>query len=300
MLTRGIGVVVARHPSPGPRHRGRSKSRETEIDIHTSKSDIEVDIHRSKSRARSKSRHRHVHHLHDDHSLVVVDRSRLSAGALVHRRAHSAAPLPSRVRAEANEIVDRIDSRGRIGEAWHGATRDWAIVDVPPGTERVRMDGVGGGSAEVNWSRYGGVRRTKFIPERGEDSRALVVASGAPGPRASGDRLSVHVHDRNREIDIVKSSDHRRVTHSPMRPPRGQDMWTEITKDLVSKEAIRRMGYPYEETRWFYYIMEYLRHVSFWGGLWEMIYIWIVLTTMVRRMCSSSSRCRMISGGRGG
>lgn len=40
-------------------------------------------------------------------------------------------------------------------------------------------------------------------------------------------------------------------------------MWTEITKDLVSRVAMRKMGYPYEETQWFYYIMEYLSYVSF-------------------------------------
>jgi hypothetical protein len=101
------------------------------------------------------------------------------------------------------------------------------------------MDGVGGGTAEVNWSRYSGVRRTKFVPER---DGAVVLG----GPRASGDRLSVHV-----------SSDRR----ASSRAPRNNEMWTEITKDLVSREAIRRMGYAFEETRWFYYIMEYLRQV---------------------------------------
>lgn len=38
--------------------------------------------------------------------------------------------------------------------------------------------------------------------------------------------------------------------------------WTEITKDLVSEEAIKRMGYGYEETELFYYVMEHLRYVS--------------------------------------
>ncbi len=38
--------------------------------------------------------------------------------------------------------------------------------------------------------------------------------------------------------------------------------WTEITKDLVSEEAIKRMGYGYEETELFYSVMEHLRYVS--------------------------------------
>ena len=39
-------------------------------------------------------------------------------------------------------------------------------------------------------------------------------------------------------------------------------MWTEVTKDLVIKEAIEEMGYEYEETEEFFYVIEYLRYVS--------------------------------------
>lgn len=39
-------------------------------------------------------------------------------------------------------------------------------------------------------------------------------------------------------------------------------MWTEVTKDLVLKEAIESFGYEYEETEFFYYVMEYLQYVS--------------------------------------
>ena len=38
-------------------------------------------------------------------------------------------------------------------------------------------------------------------------------------------------------------------------------MWTEITKDLVSEEALKEQGKEYEETEQFYYVMEYLRYV---------------------------------------
>lgn len=37
-------------------------------------------------------------------------------------------------------------------------------------------------------------------------------------------------------------------------------MWTEITKDLVVREAIEELGYDYEETNQFFYIMDYLRY----------------------------------------
>lgn len=113
--------------------------------------------------------------------------------------------------------------RGYPGEGYNGATKDWAIVDVPPGTNRVRMDGIGGGAQEITWQRYNGVRRSKFI----SGDEEIATDFGNPGP--------------------VKG--------------RPKDMWTEITKDLVLKEAIDSMGYDYEETDDFFYVMEYLRYV---------------------------------------
>ncbi|KAJ5304130.1 uncharacterized protein N7443_003790 [Penicillium atrosanguineum] len=37
------------------------------------------------------------------------------------------------------------------------------------------------------------------------------------------------------------------------------ERWTEITKDLVVREAIERLGYEFEETRTFYYVFSYLK-----------------------------------------
>jgi hypothetical protein len=39
-------------------------------------------------------------------------------------------------------------------------------------------------------------------------------------------------------------------------------MWTEVTKDLVLREALERSGYEFEETDSYYYIFEYLKYVS--------------------------------------
>jgi hypothetical protein len=175
-----------------------------------------------------------------------VDYSRSS------RRSQSAAPTRSPDIEEANYITGKIDSRGRIGEAYHGATKDWAIVDVPPGTERIRMDGVGGASTDTTFSKYSGVRRTKFIPE-GQDA----IEPRRPSPSTEKDRTSVTVYDREREVDIERTVERR----TP-RPAKSKDMWTEISKDLVSREAIEYMGYEYEDTPMFFYIMDYLRYVS--------------------------------------
>ncbi|UKZ47986.1 hypothetical protein TrVGV298_002222 [Trichoderma virens] len=39
-----------------------------------------------------------------------------------------------------------------------------------------------------------------------------------------------------------------------------QEMWTEITKDLVLREAIEELGYEYEETDQFWYVLQYLQY----------------------------------------
>ncbi|KAF7550480.1 hypothetical protein G7046_g7998 [Stylonectria norvegica] len=259
------GVVHAKPPTPppapAPRSKSRVRERETDIDINLSRNRTEVDITRSTTRTRSKSRERRSHY-HDD-DLVIRREERLTVDeAPSRRRAQSAAPKPSRVDDEAEYITSRVDSKGKMGEAWGGATKDWAIVDVPPGTERVRMEGIGGGATETNWSKYSGVRRTNFIPERdGAPARAPSPAAREPSPAPPREsRLSVSVYDREREIDIEKVTDRRIARPAPPPPQPAKDMWTEITKDLVVREAIEQLGYEYEETGQFYYIMDYLRY----------------------------------------
>lgn len=146
--------------------------------------------------------------------------------------------------AEADFYNRRALERGYPGEAYNGATRDWAIVDVPPGTERVKLDGAGGGSQEITWQRYNGVRRSKFIA----GDREFDSPFGLPAPPEAVDDRRVLARPRGTSIEINKS--------------KKSEMWTEITKDLVSKEAIDYMGYDYEETEYFFYVMEYLRYVS--------------------------------------
>ncbi|KAK8016246.1 hypothetical protein PG993_014435 [Apiospora rasikravindrae] len=255
-----------RHPRPS-----RTMDRETDIDIYTSRGETEIDIsrrNRSRSRPRERPRPEPAKRpsYYDDEVLVQSNRNRLHVDIdHGHRRAQSAAPerRPD-YGDEADYITGKIDSRGRMGEAWNGATKDWSIIDVPPGTERVQMDGVGGGSAEVTWQRYNGVRRSKFVPER---DGTVVSGSGANEPVSDRDRLSVQVYDshrdKSRDRDIVEDIHDTRISiRDRERRPRKkeQDMWTEITKDLVVREAIEKCGYEYEETEWFFYVMQYLRY----------------------------------------
>ena len=164
------------------------------------------------------------------------------AGALVPHRGYD-----NNIEEEAEYYNDVAKQRGYIGEANHGATRDWSLVDIPPGTRRVRMDGAGGGEQEITWQRYNGVRRSKFYPD-GDPGDAYAEPYGnevgrpAPyyDPRAGG---------------------HMGASYGKPRDPR-DGLWTEVTKDLVVKEAIKEMGYEFEETDDFYYIFKYLSYVS--------------------------------------
>jgi hypothetical protein len=93
------------------------------------------------------------------------------------------------------------------------------------------MDGAGGGAQEITWQRYNGVRRSKFMTGGREFDTGFGAGEGV----------------------------------GPVGPPvreRARDMWTEITKDLVLREAVERKGYEFEETDDFFYVMEYLRYVS--------------------------------------
>lgn len=280
------GVVYApRAPPPKPEpRRERERERDTEIDIYSSRHRTEVDIHQDRERRRSRSRSRlRAPPARSSEKEVIVrsDRNRLEVDIdeRRQRRSHSAQP-PRRSNAVADEaryIETRIDERGRMGEAYNGATKDWTIIDVPPGTEHVRMDGVGGGSADVTWQRYNGVRRTRFIPERDGEMAVAPRRKTREPPRererersSRGEHINVqiidqknsHGHSRDREIEV--ETDQRLVVSSgrELMPAARSDMWTEITKDLVSREALDYFGYDYQETEYFYYILQYLRYVS--------------------------------------
>lgn len=99
------------------------------------------------------------------------------------------------------------------------------------------MEGAGGAQEDITWQRYNGVRRSKFIAEEDFHGGELI-----------------------RQEDIVDTRDRgRRFVGQKTKE---EVMWTEITKDLVIKDAIEEMGYDYEETEFFFYVMVYLRYVS--------------------------------------
>jgi hypothetical protein len=271
-------------PPPPPR---TPRVKETDIDIYTSRNNTEVDIHQKTSgggraRATSQSLSRRNEY-YDDDILYQQERNKLRVRdnhlSLTRRRSVSARPPPSREKSrvrvdiredesESDYYARRVSDRAYIGEAYNGATKDWAIVDVPPGTQRVRMDGVGGGSEEITWQKYNGVRRSKFIPERERER----VEERAIETRRESTGLDIEISSRRRrqggggtyerEYERIEESSSDRRVGMPRAPKnRMGDLWTEITKDLVSKEAIAELGYDFEETEFFYYILQYLNYV---------------------------------------
>ena len=83
----------------------------------------------------------------------------------------------------------------------------------------------------------------------------------------------VQVRERDEEIRISLSEkrggeerrvveDKKIIEESTTRGKARDRMWTEITKDLVIREAIEESGYEYEETDGYFYVLEYLRYVS--------------------------------------
>lgn len=233
--------VVARPRPPSPPTPPREEDERIEIRRHGEKNgrsygeDIIIDRNQSKSAPPVR-----------DRRAEEPDRHTYYDGPAPSRRP---GPPPERWRDphDAREIEEEAEyynqralERSYPGEGYHGTTRDWAIVDVPPGTRRVRMDGAGGGAQEITWQRYNGVRRSKFMPDGSDEGYGSEVGRPAPVPSSEG------------EIG-------RR--YGGAKDPR-DGLWTEITKDLVVKEAITEAGYEFEETDDFFYIIAFLKYVS--------------------------------------
>ena len=75
----------------------------------------------------------------------------------------------------------------------------------------------------------------------------------SPVPRRTRDEMNIN-------IDLDMTGEKRIISTAP--PPKPKQIWTEVTKDLVSREAIDKVGYEYEETDEFFYVMDFLKYVS--------------------------------------
>ena len=88
------------------------------------------------------------------------------------------------IQEEAEFYNKRIEERSIVGKATNGATHNLAIIDIPPGTKKIAMNGVGGGRLEVTWQSYSGVSRSKFYQDGIANEET--VHSGEPTWSAEG------------------------------------------------------------------------------------------------------------------
>jgi hypothetical protein len=117
----------------------------------------------------------------------------------------------------------------------------------------------------------GGPQRRSTPTVTVEDKAIIRLDSGSHGSadqemrreRRVSTRRSRSVNGHGRLSDETIDRKHGRIGRRYIGVKDKRDrLWTEITKDLVVKEAIERAGYEYEETDSFYYIFSYLRYVS--------------------------------------
>jgi hypothetical protein len=74
---------------------------------------------------------------------------------------------------EAEYYNKRALERARSGEACLGVLNDWSLVDLPPGTRLVTMQGARGAVQKISWQKYNGCRKMEFILPQTNSSRKL-------------------------------------------------------------------------------------------------------------------------------
>ncbi|KAI5791877.1 hypothetical protein EDC01DRAFT_656374 [Geopyxis carbonaria] len=104
------------------------------------------------------------------------------------------------------------------------------------------------------------MRRERGGYEMDNDVDDVTVIDVPPGSR----RVYVQLDKTTRRVEAQEPREREqqpdwRREHGVRRSRGlGNELWTEITKDLVTREAIEDCGYAFEETEFFYYIFEYL------------------------------------------
>lgn len=89
----------------------------------------------------------------------------------------------------------------------------------------------------------------------GQGSQDWTVVDVPPGTR----RVTVEPGSGPTEMIWSNEKSVRRTRGGERQQSDSQgELWTEITKDLVTAEALEEFGYSYEETEFYYYIFEYL------------------------------------------
>ncbi|DAA75334.1 TPA_exp: Conserved glutamic acid rich protein [Trichophyton benhamiae CBS 112371] len=242
-------LVVRREESPGWKRREKNDliaRREKDIDIHFEGSVhpvlprhrpshvYEEDIfeHQRYGRDTEDSGTRR-HKKNEDERALEVDVDIHEELDDRHYRGRKHDPLvlrprelvPAHIREEDEYYSRHVAERPLNEERYRDTSQDWCIMDVPSGTRRAVADGLGGVSEEMSWRKDNGVRRSRHLSDKYD--------------------REVHGTVAKRYVGVKEKC---------------EELWTEITKDLVVKEAIEEAGYDYEETADFFYVFSYLEY----------------------------------------
>lgn len=87
---------------------------------------------------------------------------------------------------EAEYYNNRALKRSQPGEAYLGVLKNWSLVDLPPGTRLVTLQGAGGAVQKISWHKYNGCRSIKFIPPPTDPAGGL--ETGRPDRRIGQDQ----------------------------------------------------------------------------------------------------------------
>ncbi|KAL7275766.1 hypothetical protein RUND412_001273 [Rhizina undulata] len=184
--------------------------------------------------------HHHVHH-HIDHGNVNAQISASRRREYNNDDIYESGRTASRRREYNHDEVYDLDRR--YGNAnlslshshhGHGHRRNRSTGDRSVGSSRIFHEEI---DLNLDRARY----------DRRDANYAVIDV--VPGTR----RVTVDMsHSGDREINWRRDNGIRRSRGL------GNELWTEITKDLVTREAIEELGYQFEETEFFYYIFEYL------------------------------------------
>lgn len=202
--------------------------------------------------------HHHLHH-HIDHGDVSgrVAMSRVNAGV------HSHPSRPSLGREYSYDDLDLRERRYANGTTVSTIHRTHEHPGSPVGhrrRHRHRHRGRHGESIERTRFSRSDIDLTVTATSDRYDSPMfenddVTVVDVPPGTKRVYVNVDKNTSGHHRERDSI---DWRREHGVRRSRGLGNELWTEITKDLVTREAIEDCGYPFEETEYFYYIFEYL------------------------------------------
>lgn len=161
--------------------------------------------------------------------------------------------------------ADRMTSRHKPESIAAGTSRSRAQRDTPRGFDLdADGDDVEEDEEEINVHETYPAPRARARSPTG-DPRAVPDEWSMVGAPAKNE--AVEMSGALQVVEVApkgvmdKEIDRDRIGAQVVKERR-DERWTEITKDLVVREAIERLGYEFEETRFFYYIFSFLNQVS--------------------------------------